>query len=160
MCKSVATAVPSTQPLHQDVQAAGRGAGLDPKTRLHDLRHGVATQLARAGVHPHTVSSLLCHSSVAFTMDVSTEEWDEGAEQAATALSSALEMAAKWQQWGSERVRQRTAIGEFVQVSRGGPPGNRTLNLRIKRSKVCDLLSRVLRVLPAQRPDSTAMESR
>ena len=67
-------------------------AGLDPKTRLHDLRHGVATQLARAGVHPHTVSTLLGHSSVAFTMDVYTEDWDESTEQAASALGSALNL--------------------------------------------------------------------
>ncbi|CAN5176471.1 site-specific integrase [soil metagenome] len=67
-------------------------AGLDPRTRLHDLRHAVATQLARKGVHPHTVSAILGHSSVAFTMDVYTEEWDEGAAQAATALGEALEL--------------------------------------------------------------------
>lgn len=68
------------------------GAGLDPRTRLHDLRHGVATQLARAGVHPHTVSSVMGHSSVAFTMDVYTEDWDEATEQAASALGEALDL--------------------------------------------------------------------
>ena len=67
-------------------------AGLDPSTRLHDLRHAVATQLARRGVHPHTVSAILGHSSVAFTLDVYTEEWDEGAAQAATALGEALDL--------------------------------------------------------------------
>ena len=67
-------------------------AGLDPSTRLHDLRHAVATQLARNGVHPHTVSALLGHSSVAFTLDVDTENWDEGAAQAATALGEALDL--------------------------------------------------------------------
>jgi integrase len=68
------------------------GAGLDPRTRLHDLRHGVATQLARAGVHPHTVSSVMGHSSVAFTMDVYTEDWDEATEQAASALDRVLDL--------------------------------------------------------------------
>jgi integrase len=48
-------------------------AGLHPRTRLHDLRHGVATQLARAGVHAHTVSTVMGHSSVTFTLDVYTE---------------------------------------------------------------------------------------
>lgn len=67
-------------------------AGLDPRTRLHDLRHAVATQLARKGVHPHTVSTILGHSSTAFTMDVYTEEWDEGQEQAAAALGEAYKL--------------------------------------------------------------------
>jgi len=66
--------------------------GLDPRTRLHDLRHAVATQLARKGAHPHTVSAILGHSSVAFTMDVYTEEWDEGQEQAAAALEEAYNL--------------------------------------------------------------------
>lgn len=67
-------------------------AGLDSRTRLHDLRHAVATQLARNGIHPHTVSAILGHSSVAFTLDVYTENWDEGAAQAATALGEALDL--------------------------------------------------------------------
>ncbi len=67
-------------------------AGLDPRTRLHDLRHAVATQLARKGVHPHTVSAILGHSSTAFTMDVYTEEWDEGQHQAAVALAEVLNL--------------------------------------------------------------------
>ncbi len=84
-------------PMSPDVFSAGfkrlaLAAGLDPRTRLHDLRHAVATQLARGGVHPHTVSAILGHSSVAFTLDVYTEEWDEGAAQAATALGEALDL--------------------------------------------------------------------
>jgi integrase len=67
-------------------------AGLDPKTGLHDLRHGVATQLGRAGVHPHTVSTVMGRSSVAFTMDVYTEDWDEGTDLAASALDNAVHL--------------------------------------------------------------------
>jgi integrase len=37
-------------------------------------------------------SSILGHSSVAFTMDVYTEDWDEGTEQAASALGNALNL--------------------------------------------------------------------
>lgn len=66
--------------------------GLDPSIRLHDLRHGVATQLARAGVHPHAVSTVMGHSSVAFTMDVYTQAWAEGADEAADAIGEALNL--------------------------------------------------------------------
>jgi len=69
-----------------------QAADLDPRTRLHDLRHAVATQLARKGVHPHTVSAILGHSSVAFTLDVYTGDWGEGVAQAATALGEALDL--------------------------------------------------------------------
>ena len=42
-------------------------AKLDPAVRLHDVRHGLASELARAGVPLVTVSSLLGHSSASFT---------------------------------------------------------------------------------------------
>ena len=64
-------------------------AGLDPRTHLQNLRDGVATQMARKGVHPHTVSTILGHSSTTFTMDVYTDAWDEGAIEAAAALDEA-----------------------------------------------------------------------
>jgi integrase len=67
-------------------------AGLNLKTRLHDLRHGVATQLARDGVHPHTVSTVMGHSSTSFTLYTYVADWDEGADQAASALSSVLNL--------------------------------------------------------------------
>ena len=40
--------------------------------RFHDLRHPNATALLQASVHPRVVSEALGHSSVAFTMEVST----------------------------------------------------------------------------------------
>ncbi|MDQ3784564.1 MAG: tyrosine-type recombinase/integrase [Actinomycetota bacterium] len=58
--------------------------------RLHDLRHAVATQMARAGVHPKAVSSALGHSSVAFTLTTYTQDWNDGRKQAATAIGDAL----------------------------------------------------------------------
>jgi integrase len=67
-------------------------AGLDPRTQLRHLRDGVATQLARKGVHRHTVSSVLGHSSVAFTMDTYTDAWSEEADEAAVALDAALNL--------------------------------------------------------------------
>jgi integrase len=36
--------------------------------RLHDLRHGFATELVRAGVHDRVVSDVLGHARVSFTL--------------------------------------------------------------------------------------------
>lgn len=65
-------------------------AGLDPKTRLHDLRHGVATVMLEQGVHPAVASAVLGHSSVAFTMDTYQHVIDHMTDQAATALDNAF----------------------------------------------------------------------
>jgi integrase len=40
--------------------------------RLHDVRHGVATALAKAGVRPEVTSAILGHSSVGFTLTAYT----------------------------------------------------------------------------------------
>ncbi|MDQ3532036.1 MAG: site-specific integrase [Actinomycetota bacterium] len=61
-----------------------------PRARLHSLRHAAATQMARGGVHPKAVSSALGHASVAFTLSVSTSDWDEGRKQTANAIGDAL----------------------------------------------------------------------
>jgi len=41
-----------------------------PGMRLHDLRHGHAAGLIRAGIHPRVVQERLGHASAAFTMQV------------------------------------------------------------------------------------------
>ena len=41
-----------------------------PGMRLHDLRHGHAAGLIRAGIHPRVVQEHLGHASAAFTMQV------------------------------------------------------------------------------------------
>lgn len=66
-------------------------AGLDPATRLHDVRHGVATTMLAEGVHPAIASAVLGHSSPAFTMSVYQHVTDGMTEQAAVALGRALE---------------------------------------------------------------------
>ena len=40
-----------------------------PRIRFHDLRHGHATALLAAGVHPKVASERLGHSRVALTLD-------------------------------------------------------------------------------------------
>jgi integrase len=67
-----------------------RQAGMHPATRLHDLRHAVATELGRQGVHPVIVSAVLGHASPAFTVAVYQHAWEEGQAEAASALEAAL----------------------------------------------------------------------
>ena len=50
-------------------QALSR-ANLPQDIRIHDLRHGMATQWLSAGINPKVVSERLGHSNVAFTLQV------------------------------------------------------------------------------------------
>ena len=68
-----------------------RLAGLHPSTRLHDVRHAVATELGRQGVHGVIVSAVLGHASPAFTVAVYQQHaWQDGPQEAAAALEKAL----------------------------------------------------------------------
>jgi integrase len=67
-----------------------RLAGLHPSTRLHDVRHAVATELGRRGVHSVIVSAALGHASPAFTAAVYQHVWQDGPYEAAAALEAAL----------------------------------------------------------------------
>ncbi len=57
--------------LFDQTQARGRGGTLKdlPRIRLHDLRHGHATNGLAAGINPKVMSERLGHSSVAMTLD-------------------------------------------------------------------------------------------
>jgi integrase len=46
-----------------------KAAGLPASLRLYDLRHGAATLLLTAGIHPKVASERLGHSSVVMTID-------------------------------------------------------------------------------------------
>ena len=67
--------------------------GLDPRTRLHDARHGVATTMLGQGVHPAIASAVLGHASPAFTMSVYQHVLDGMTAQAADALEVAFSEA-------------------------------------------------------------------
>ncbi len=75
-------------------------AGLHPDTRLHDVRHAVATELGRQGVQPVIVSAVLGHASPSFTMAVYQHAWQEGPSEAAAALEAALGPFPRWQSVG------------------------------------------------------------
>lgn len=68
-------------------------AGLHPSTRLHDIRHAVATELERRGVHSIVVSAVLGHASPAFTAATYQHAWQEGPSEAADALEQAFRAA-------------------------------------------------------------------
>ena len=68
-------------------------AGLHPSTRLHDVRHAVATELGRRGVHSIIVSAVLGHASPAFTAATYQHAWQEGPSEAADALEQAFRAA-------------------------------------------------------------------
>ena len=58
--------------------------------RLHDLRHGFAVALLKAGVNVKVVSEALGHSRTAFTMDVYAHVLPGMGEQVASAIENAL----------------------------------------------------------------------
>ena len=70
----------------QDLLAA---AGL-PKMRLHDLRHGAATLLLGAGVHPRVAQQLLRHASSKTTTEIYSHVTAAQERQAAEVLEAAL----------------------------------------------------------------------
>jgi integrase len=62
-----------------------------PEVRLHDLRHGFATALLKAGVNVKIVSEALGHSRSSFTMDIYQHVLPGMGEQVASAIEAALE---------------------------------------------------------------------
>jgi integrase len=69
--------------------AIAERAGL-PDVRLHDLRHGFASALLKAGVNVKVVSEALGHSRTAFTMDVYAHVLPGMGKQVAGAIEKAL----------------------------------------------------------------------
>ena len=59
-----------------------------PNTRLHDLRHTFATVSIQNGADPKTVSEMLGHATVEFTLDVYTHMTDTSARKAAKAMDN------------------------------------------------------------------------
>jgi integrase len=58
--------------------------------RLHDLRHGVATALAKAGTPAYVTSKVLGHSSVHFTANVYQHADEETIDRALAGLEAAF----------------------------------------------------------------------
>jgi integrase len=75
--------------LTQHFQDLLRAAGL-PKMRLHDLRHGAATLLVGAGVHPRVAQQLLRHASSKTTTEIYSHVTAAQERQAAEVLEAAV----------------------------------------------------------------------
>jgi integrase len=114
-------------------------AGLHPATRLHDVRHAVATELGRRGVQPVIVSAVLGHASPSFTIAVYQHAWQEGSSEAARALEAALGPLGRWQsvdKWGGRAARKSGADRESAGRERGAGR-TRTSDRRIMRPPCC-----------------------
>jgi integrase len=60
--------------------------------RFHDLRHSLATQLLKAGIHPKIVSERLGHSTIAITLDTYSHVMRGMQEGAASKLDVAFQI--------------------------------------------------------------------
>jgi integrase len=70
-------------------QALLAAAGL-PRMRLHDLRHGAASLLLAAGVHPRVAQEYLRHASMRTTMEIYSHVSAGQRREAADALERAI----------------------------------------------------------------------
>ena len=75
--------------LTKHFQALLADAGL-PRMRLHDLRHGAASLLVGAGVHPRIAQELLRHASSKTTMEIYSHVSSAQQRQAVDVLERAI----------------------------------------------------------------------
>ena len=128
-----------------------RAASLPP-IRLHDLRHTAASLALQAGVPLKVVSEQLGHSSLAITADTYTSVLPAVARAAAEAVASIIPRespsgdgaaAFPFRSHGAHEEAEMEIItkarSKKAQVRRGGPPGDRTQNPRIKSPLLCRL---------------------
>lgn len=79
--------------LTKHFQALLERAGL-PRMRLHDLRHGAASLLVGAGVHPRIAQELLRHASTKTTMEIYSHVSAAQQREAADVLQRTIAAAA------------------------------------------------------------------
>lgn len=72
---------------YQSFKRIARKIGV-PEARLHDLRHTYATLSLQNGVDPKTISQMLGHATVRFTLDVYTHLTNTSARNAADKMQS------------------------------------------------------------------------
>ena len=126
------------------LQAALKRAGI-PRMRLHDLRHAHASHLIADGVSPKVVQERLGHSSVQFTLQVYGHllpgQQQAAADGFAASLSDEIDRAvdAQLTQPTSQGLEKKRMNRQVTGKKLGDPPGNRTLNPRIKNPLLCHL---------------------
>ncbi len=72
---------------------ARRAAQLDPKLRMHDLRHTAASMLIAQGCHPKVVQEHLGHGSIVITMDRYGHLYPDDRSKVTDALDAAFAAA-------------------------------------------------------------------
>ena len=95
-------------------------AGLPP-VRLHDLRHGAATQMLRAGTDLKTIADQLGHSSIVLTADTYLSVAIE-LGLAAAAATARLILGHGKRPPGGGRIRRRSARPQVVITARAPRP--------------------------------------
>jgi integrase len=65
-----------------------RHAGLDEKTRIHDLRHTAVALAVKAGAHPKAIQARMGHASIQVTLDRYGHLFPEMDEQLAAGLDA------------------------------------------------------------------------
>ncbi len=118
------------------------------RVRLHDLRHGAASLRLAAGVDIAIVSKQLGHSAISLTVDTYSHLLDGVGRQAAE-RAMALVPRSSGRSSNDPRDQDVTSASDKQDLvptqedegagQTGGPPGDRTLNPRIKSPLLCQL---------------------
>ena len=111
-----------------------RQAGMPPGTRLHDVRHAVATELGRRGVHA-VIGSAARPRHPAFTVAVYQHAWQDGPREGASGAGGRARspLLGRWQsvgKFGRPADRKRERLGEVADRC-GGAGWTRTSDRRI-----------------------------
>ena len=109
--------------LTKHFQALLERAGL-PRMRLHDLRHGAATLLVGAGVHPRIAQELLRHASSKTTMEIYSHVSAAQQREAVNALEQAI-AAESHTESHANPVQDGEEWARTDQIERGSGSGGR-----------------------------------
>jgi integrase len=133
------------EPLHPETVTKRFGklaeaASLRP-VRLHDLWHGQASLMLAAGVPLAVVSKRLGHSSVSITSDTYSHLLEGVGREAAERAAALVPRNRRERFVSTVDSRGQSAGGrsEESPAQRGGAPGDRTRNPRIKSPLLCQL---------------------
>ncbi len=78
-------------------------AGIDPRLRMHDLRHTAASILIAQGCHPKVVQEQLGHGSIVITMDRYGHLYPENRSKVSDALDVAFASGVETTAWSVSR---------------------------------------------------------
>jgi len=112
----------------------------EPRMRLHDLRHGAASLLVGAGVHPRIAQELLRHASSKTTMEiyshVSAAQLREAVEVLQRALAESQPESHIGPDSGGQDGGRAAETGQIERESGSGGPGPATYCVSVARPRV------------------------